>query len=117
MNLRNLLLTATLLALPATSALAQTTYSQRHSINARANNQQNRINKGVADGQITPKGAARADANQARIRSEDQNMRAADNGHLTARDRHTLSRQQNRTSQGIYNRNHNGVTDPGVAPR
>ena len=107
-----------LMSLPVSSALAQhTTYSQRHSIAARSAHQQSRINKGVADGQITPRGAARADANQNRIRSEDHAMRAADNGHLTAQDRHKLARQQDRTSRGIYNRNHNAVTDPGVPPR
>lgn len=117
MKLRNLVLAASIAMLPVSAAMAQTTtYKQRHTINARSNRQQARINHGVADGQITPKGAARADANQSRIRSEDQSMRAADNGHLTAQDRHKLARQQNRTSQGIYNRNHNQVTDPGVAP-
>lgn len=118
MTIKHFLLAASLLTLPASAALAQnTTYSQRHAIAARSNHQQARINKGVADGQITPKGAARADANQSRIWSEDQSMRSADNGHLTASDRHTLARQQNRTSRGIYTRNHNQATDPGVAPR
>ena len=117
MNIRNLLLAATLVALPASTIVAQTTtHHQRHTIAARSSRQQSRINRGVADGQITPKGAARADANQSRINSENQNMRASDNGHLTASDRHTLARQQDRTSQGIYNRNHNQATDPGVTP-
>ena len=93
-----------------------TTYHQRHSIARRSANQQARINKGEADGQITPRGAARADANQARINNEDSRMRSRDNGHLTAADRHRLARQQNRTSRGIYDRNHNGVADPGVTP-
>lgn len=117
MTINHLLLAATLVSLPASAVLAQTsTHHQRHTIAARSSRQQSRINKGVADGQITPKGAARADANQSRINSEDQSMRAADNGHLTASDRHTLARQQNRTSNGIYNRNHNQITDPGVTP-
>lgn len=117
MKMKHLLLAATLLTLPASTLLAQgTTAKQRHTLAARSSNQQARINRGVADGQITPKGAARADANQSRINSEDQSMRAADGGHLTAGDRHTLARQQNRTSKGIYNRNHNRATDPGVTP-
>ena len=44
-------------------------------------------------------------------------MRQADGGRLTAQDRHTLARQQNRTSKGIYDRNHNRYTDPGVTPK
>ena len=111
------LFAASLIVLPASTLHAQsTTYRQRHTIAARSANQQARINKGVADGQITPRGAARADANQARINSEDQRMRSRDNGHLTASDRHRLARQQNAASRGIYDRNHNRVTDPGVPP-
>jgi hypothetical protein len=118
MKIQTFLLAASLLTLPFATAFGQqTTSSQRHSIAARSANQQARINKGVADGQITPKGAAHADANQARINSEDQRMRSRDNGHLTAANRHRLARQQNRTSRGIYDRNHNRVTDPGVAPK
>jgi hypothetical protein len=35
-------------------------------------------------------------------------MRAADDGHLTAGDRATLNRQQNRLSRQIYDKKHNG---------
>ena len=44
-------------------------------------------------------------------------MRAEDNGHLTAQDRHTLARQQNQESRRIYNQKHDAQTDPGVPPR
>lgn len=121
MNLKTVLRLSVLTVATCTAApvllAQQTTPNQRHSINARAANQQARINKGVADGQITPKGAAAADARQNKINSEKSSMRAADNGHLTAGDRHTLARQQNRASRNIYNRNHNAATDPGVAPK
>lgn len=117
MNMKSILIAATLVVLPVSSAMAQSTYHQRHSIRARQNRQQARIAHGVRDGQITPAGAAAAERNQARISSEEHSMRAADGGHLTAGDRHTLANQQNRTSQGIYDRNHNQYTDPGVAPR
>ena len=81
MNLKTLLIAATLVALPASSTFAQsTTYKQRHTVKARDARQQARINKGVADGQITPKGAAAADAHQAKLNQEQSNMRAADNG-------------------------------------
>jgi hypothetical protein len=117
MNLRTLLLATSVAALTATAASAQTTYNERHSINARERNQQARIDHGVRDGQITPRGAAAAERNQARISSEEHSMRRADNGHLTAGDRHTLARQQNAASRGIYDRNHNQYTDPGVRPK
>ena len=118
MKLQTLFLAVSLVTLPVSSVLAQTTTpEQRHSINARDARQQARINKGVADGQITPKGAAHADAHQAKLNQEQANMRAADNGHLTAADRHKVARQQDRTSQRIDTRNHNAATDPGVPPR
>ena len=118
MNLKALIIAASLVIVPASTMVAQsTTYHQRHSVNARDARQQARINKGVADGQITPKGAAAADSHQAHLNAEQSNMRAADNGHLTAQDRHTIARQQDRTSQRLYNRNHNSATDPGVPPR
>lgn len=44
-------------------------------------------------------------------------MRQSDSGDLTASDRHTIARQQNATSKGLYDRNHNKYTDPGVAPK
>ncbi len=117
MNMKSIAIAAAIVLLPVSSAFAQkTTYGQRHSINARENNQQRRIARGVKDGQITPHGAAVAERNQSRIATEDRNMRAADGGHLTAQDRHTLARQQDRTSKGIYTRNHNQATDPGVLP-
>lgn len=114
-QIKRLLVLATIASLPA-AAMAQSTYHQRHSIRARQSRQQARIAHGVRDGQITPRGAAHAEANQSRIASEEHSMRQADGGHLTASDRHTLARQQNGTSRGIYDRNHNQATDPGVTP-
>ena len=116
-KLTTALLTIALGIVPVSGAMAQTTYHQRHNIHARQNRQQQRIAHGVRDGQITPAGAAHAERNQARLSNEQHQMRAADGGHLTAQDRHTLARQQDRTSQGLYDRNHNRATDPGVAPR
>lgn len=118
MNIKNIALTAVLIALPATSAFAQrTTSRQRHTIEARQQRQQARIAHGVQDGQITPKGAAAAERTQAKIASQENQMRAADGGHLTGADRHQLAREQDRASKNIYERNHNQYTDPGVAPK
>jgi hypothetical protein len=115
MKIAYMILAASLVAAPF-AAGAQSTYKQRHTIAARNARQNARITKGVKDGQITPKGAAAARAHQDKIAGEDQRMREADGGHLTAADRHTLANQQNAASKGIYNRNHNQVTDPGVTP-
>ena len=99
------------------AASGQTTQTERHSIQARQARQQARINHGVADGQITPGGARQADRTQQRIANQQTRMRNADGGNLTPADRHQLAREQNRASQGVYNRNHNAYTDPGVTPQ
>ena len=108
---------AVLMCMPVSVLYAQTTYHQRHFFIYVYASKQFIIIIFVADGQITPKGAAAADSHQARINSEESSMRAADGGHLTAADRHKVARQQDRSSQRIYNRNHNAATDPGVPPQ
>jgi hypothetical protein len=116
MKLTTLALAAALVAVPA-SAFAQTTYSQRHHIAARKGDQQARIAQGDRSGQLTPRETSHLENHEAAINHEEHGMRAADNGHLTASDRHTLARQQNRESGRIYRDKHNLRTDPGVAPR
>ena len=120
MRLTHYLLAAALIALPASTVFAQqttTTPEQRHTIARRSANQQARIAHGEADGQITPKGAATAERHQNHINQQDARMRSRDNGHLTSADRHKLATEQDKTSKGIHNRNHNAVTDPGVTPK
>ena len=117
MNIKHILLAASLVAVPASAALAQTTHTERHHINARKENQQDRIAQGVKSGQLTPRETSRVEHQEAGINREEHGMRAQDNGHLTAQDRHTLARQQNQESRRIYNQKHDGQTDPGVPPR
>jgi hypothetical protein len=116
MKLTYLLLAAAMIAVPA-SSFAQTTPAERHDIAGRKDNQQDRISQGVKSGQLTPRETAHLENHQAAINHEEHGMRASDNGHLTAQDRHTLARQQNRQSANIYRDKHNGRTDPGVASR
>lgn len=117
MNLRMLQIATALYTLSAASLVAQSTYDQRHEINERKGNQQARIAQGARSGQLTPRETSHLERQEGRINREEHSMRAADGGHLTAGDRHTLANQQNRESQRIYNDKHNLRTDPGVAPR
>ena len=117
MNFKHLALAAALVALPCTSAFAQTTRAERHHIAARKTDQQKRIAQGVRSGQLTPRETGRLEHQEAGINREERGMRAEDNGHLTAQDRHTLAHQQNQESRRIYNQKHDAQTDPGVAPR
>ena len=116
MKLQKFALLAALTVLPL-SAIAQTTYGERHDINGRKENQQDRIAQGDRSGQLTPRETAHLERQEGRINHEEHAMRRADGGHLTAADRHTLARQQNRESARIYRDKHNVRRDPGAPLR
>ena len=103
----HVVLATVLVALPAVGS-AQTTNYERHHINARKENQQDRIAQGVKSGQLTAGETAKLEHQEAGINKEERGMRAEDNGHLTAQDRHTLAAQQNQESRRIYRDKHNG---------
>ena len=110
MNLKNLALLATLTIAPA-AAFAQATTpvvpAKPSTINQRKENQQDRIAHGVKDGQLTAGETSKLEHQEAAINKEEAGMRAQDNGHLTAQDRKTLTRQQNQESRRIHRDTHN----------
>lgn len=99
-------LAAAMVLLPV-AGFAQTTTYQRNHINARKENQQDRIAQGVKSGQLTAGETARLEHQETGINREERGMRAEDNGHLTAQDRRTLAHQQNQESRRIYRDKHN----------
>ena len=101
MKLFRIAVAATVFALPVSAALAQTTYAERHHINARKENQQDRIAQGVRSGQLTARETSHLEHQEAAINHEEHAMRAQNNGHLTAADRHVIARQQNAESRRI----------------
>src|SRR5271168_3164711 len=62
---------------------------------ARRNNQQQRIAQGVGSGQLTAGETQHLENREAGISKETQNMRAEDDGHLTAADKAKLNQQYN----------------------
>lgn len=74
--------------------------------------QQHRIAQGVRSGQLTGRETRHLESRERHINREERNMRASDNGHLTRTDRARIQRQQNRTSQAIYNKKHNAAHRP-----
>ena len=79
-------------------------------IEQRKQNQQDRIANGVQSGQLTAGETKNLERKEAGLNREEHNMRAADNGKLTAADRAKLNRQQNRLSNQIYQDKHNAAT-------
>jgi hypothetical protein len=71
--------------------------------------QQARIAQGVKSGQLTPHETANLEHREASVNHEEHNMRAADNGKLTAADRTALNNRQNHISNSIYKDKHNAA--------
>jgi hypothetical protein len=75
-------------------------------VNQRLDNQQRRIDAGVANGTITPTQAARDERRNEAIAQRASVDEARHNGHLTAGETRRLNRAENRTSHRIYRQKH-----------
>jgi hypothetical protein len=83
-------------------------------IDQRQANQEQRIDKGIASGQLTKRETRRLEKEQAVInRAEDK---AKADGTVTAQERRRLKKAQNHASRDIYRQKHDAQTKPGVAP-
>ncbi|WP_447738652.1 hypothetical protein [Rhodanobacter soli] len=94
----------------ATGAVAQTTPVPAHprvnEVNKRIDNQQQRIDKGVANGTVTPQQAARDERRDAHIAQRESADEAKHNGHLTRAETRRLNRAENRNSRAIHRQRH-----------
>jgi hypothetical protein len=119
MKNRMILSSAALLALSVPAAFAQSGQQSTTSdpnqkpatIEQRKENQQDRIAQGAQSGQLTPGETKNLETKEAGINREERNMRAHDDGHLTAADRAKLDNQQNRLSNQIHDDKHNARQD------
>jgi len=73
-------------------------------VDRREQRQQTRIQEGVASGALTPREAAKLEAEQARIRAKEQAMKA--DGVVTKQERKELQRDLNRSSKHIAKEKH-----------
>lgn len=89
---------------------AQTTTGSN--IQARKENQQDRIANGVKDGQLTAGESANLENKETDLNKEEGDMRQMNGGKLTAADKATLNQQQNQLSHQIYDDKHNAATQP-----
>jgi len=98
----------------AQASKASTTASQAAPKQAppgtRRNNQQQRIANGVSSGQLTAGETQHLENREAAISKETKQMRAQDDGHLTAADKAKLNNQYNNTSKQVYDDKHNANT-------
>jgi len=82
----------------------------RSEVGQRQRNQQERIAQGVKSGQLTAKETAHLEGREAAINKEVKNDRAANGGKLTPVEHAQVNHQQNRVSNAIYRKKHNGRT-------
>lgn len=72
----------------------------------RINNQESRVDKGVSDGQISAKQAARDDAKLAREQNSLNQDQAKHGGHITKAEQRNLNKRLNKGSKQIYDQRH-----------
>jgi len=88
-----------------TSASAETLWQANHprrvEVNSRLAVQNFRINRGVADGRVTPLQAQRLHAEDRAIRNEERAMAGFNGGHITRAEQRALNQQENAVSRQI----------------
>lgn len=75
-------------------------------VNARFENQQDRIAAGIKSGQLTAKETATLETKEAALKNEERTFRLENNGHLTKAEQTQLNNQENNLSKQIYNQKH-----------
>ena len=71
-------------------------------VNQRLDNQQNRIQKGVADSQINAKQEARNEKQDSNIAQRESADQAKNGGHLTKQEQRNLNKSENHDSRRIH---------------
>jgi len=115
MNLSKLILASLTLTIAVAStgvATAQSTntpdpgHPRVNEVQQRINNQQARVDRGVSDGQINAKQAARDDAKLGREQTSLNQDQAKNGGHITKAEQSNLNNRLNKGSQQIHQQRH-----------
>lgn len=106
-------LTGLVAGLLSTAALAQTTdndpgHPRINQVDQRLQNQNNRIQNGVQDGQMTPGQAKRDEKRDSRVEHQEQRDESKQGGHLTKGEQRHFNRELNRNSHDIHRQRHHG---------
>jgi hypothetical protein len=81
-------------------------HPRENEVNQRLDNQQARINQGLANGTMTGKQAARDEKHDANIAQREAVDESKHNGHITKAEQNRLNRSENRNSKRIYRQKH-----------
>jgi hypothetical protein len=96
------------LAASSVAVLAQAAAPATPRVDKREARQEQRIQNGVASGQLTPRETQRLEREQAHINKAEQNAKA--DGVVTPQERKRLNHMQNRASKDIYRQKHDAQT-------
>lgn len=105
---RSLLAFGMVAALASAGAMAQTSttdvpgHPRVNEVNQRLDNQQNRVQSGVADGQMNARQAARDEKQDANIAQRESRDEAEHGGHLTKQEQKNLNKSLNKDSTRIH---------------
>lgn len=99
---------AAMLALSAFAASAAGTDTPR--IDQRQANQEQRVDKGVASGELTKREARRMNRQQNMVNKAEDRAKA--DGVVTAQEKQRLTKAQNKTSRHIYRQKHDAQQRP-----
>ncbi len=81
-------------------------HPRRAEVNRRVRRQNNRINQGVARGQLSPQEAQQLRANDGAIKAQEQADVRANGGYLTKGEKRQLNQEENANSQLIFDQKH-----------
>ncbi len=81
-------------------------HPRRHEVNKRLNNQNRRVDEGVATGKLSPAQARQIHAEDHAIRQQERAEAAANGGHITKAEQRQLNREENGVSQQIHEEKH-----------
>jgi len=90
----------------AVLALVVAAPARSATVDQREKHQAHRINRGEKTGRLSHKEANRLRSQEAGLKNEENAMREAHGGHLTAADRHALQRDESKESHRIYEQKH-----------
>jgi hypothetical protein len=97
-------------ALISMQSMAQTApvpdHPRENEVNQRLDNQQARINQGLANGTMTGKQAARDEKHDANIAQREAVDESKHNGHITKAEQNRLNKSENKNSKRIYKQKH-----------
>jgi hypothetical protein len=102
------------------SAQADTNWQKKHprreQVNKRLKNQQNRVDQGLANGQLKPGQAEKIQNQDSRIRNQERRDASQNGGHITQGEQNQINREENHTSREINRDEKNNASQPAAQP-